>query len=148
MSRLRNLRVSKRSSTRKTTSRSRESFAHRSQPNTTFATSQTSVTTTLAPRSQLVSRILLKRPVSIYISAPLPRWIRISLTDIPDDGLEIIRRLHTPSRPLSARVITFPTPPPSLEPQLSHSMITIAFMIPYSFLGLHFVYSLDFSQPL
>ena len=61
--------------------------------------------------------------------APTPRWIWISITNIPDDGLQIIQCLCMPSQLLSACVIVFLTPPPGPKAQSSNSMVTVVFMI-------------------
>ena len=74
---------------------------HRRAGSTSFFTFPNSITSTLDSRSQLVSRILLRRPISLYLTGPLARWVRVSTTIIPERDLHILRRLHTPSQPLT-----------------------------------------------
>jgi len=148
LSRLRYLRDSKRhpSKNRKPVSRPRSIFTHRPTISTSLATSRSSMTTTLDPRAQLVYRILLRHPVSIPVSIPTPHWVRFSLAMIPDRDIEILRRQHTHSRPLTIRVLASTTFLPDREAQVAISTTTAIFLIHYSISSLHFVYAFSLAR--
>ena len=129
----------------KVTSRPQNPLEHCRAGSTSFATFPNLVTTTLDLWSQLVSCILLHRPISLYLTGPLAHWVWVSMTIIPEWDLHILRWLYTPLRPLTVWIFTLTTPIFDSKSWILYISTTLVFVIPYTIFGLKFNYVFSLS---